>query len=94
MDDRGTCHIWSTTGFSTTTQGVTFGSYSWELTAASGPNYSTALNGPSSTNLTAVLANAASVSIDIDVPVGGSFGYYLQWDLVGQPTGRFGVSVR
>ena len=85
--------IWSTTGFSTTT-GVTFGSYSWELTAASGPNYSTALNGPSSTNLTALLANAASVSIDIDVPVGGSFGYYLQWDLsVNQPGGLGSVSV-
>src|SRR5580692_8547511 len=72
--------IWSTTGFSTTT-GVTAGSYSWELTAASGPNYNTALTGPSSTALTALLANAASISIDIDVPVGGSFGYYLQWDL-------------
>ncbi len=85
--------IWSTTGFSTTT-GVTAGSYSWELTAASGPNYNTALTGPASTNLTALLANAASVSIDIDVPVGGSFGYYLQWDLsVNQPGGLGSVSV-
>jgi len=85
--------IWSTTGFSTTT-GVTAGTYSWELTAASGPNYSTALTGPSSTALTALLANAASVSVDIDVPTGGSFGYYLQWDLsVNQPGGLGSVSV-
>ncbi|HEY1717433.1 MAG TPA: hypothetical protein VGH42_03960, partial [Verrucomicrobiae bacterium] len=85
--------IWSTTAFSTT-PGVTAGTYSWELTAASGPNYNTALTGPSSTNLTALLANAASVSVDVDVPVGGSFGYYLQWDLsVNQPGGLGSVSV-
>jgi hypothetical protein len=85
--------IWSSGGFSTTT-GVTAGLYSWELTAASGPNYNTAIAGPSSTNLTTLLANAASVSVDVDVPVGGSFGYYLQWDLsVNQPGGLGSVSV-
>jgi hypothetical protein len=85
--------IWSTAGFSKTT-GVTAGVYSWELTAASGPDYNTALTGPSSTALTSLLANAGSVSVDIDVPVGGSFGYYLQWDLsVNQPGGLGSVSV-
>src|SRR5271170_5317645 len=52
--------IWSTTGFSTTT-GVTAGAYSWNLTAASGPDYGLALTGPSSTNLTTLLGNAASI---------------------------------
>ncbi len=61
---------WTSTGFSTTA-GVTAGSYSWELTAASGPDYGLALTGPSSTNLTALLANAASVSLDVLTPTFG-----------------------
>ena len=72
--------IWPTTGFSTTT-GVTAGTYSWNLTAVSGPDYGLALTGPSSTNLTTLLENAASISIDVLTPVAGSFGYYQQWDV-------------
>jgi hypothetical protein len=86
-------NIWTTTGFSTTT-GVTAGSYSWQLTASSGPDYGAALQGPSSTALTAILANTASISIDVATPVSGCFGYYLQWDLViSQPGGLGYVSV-
>ncbi len=85
--------IWSTTGFSTTT-GVTAGSYSWNLTAASGPDYGVALVGPSSTALTAQLENAGSISIDVLTPVSGSFGYYQQWDLqVNQPGGAGTISL-
>ncbi|HEX4122866.1 MAG TPA: hypothetical protein VH619_19800, partial [Verrucomicrobiae bacterium] len=86
-------NIWSTTGFSTTT-GVTAGSYSWQLTAAQGPDYGAALQGPSSTSLTAILAKTVSISLDVDVPAGGSFGYYEQWDLeVDQPGGAGNQSV-
>jgi hypothetical protein len=86
-------NIWSTTGFSTTT-GVTAGTYSWQLTASSGPDYGAALQGPSSTALTAILANTASISIDVSTPVAGDFGYYEQWDLViSQPGGIGYVSV-
>jgi len=86
-------NIWTTTGFSTTT-GVTAGTYSWQLTASGGPNYGAALQGPSSTALTGILANTASISIDVSTPESGSFGYYLQWDLViSQPGGLGYVSV-
>jgi hypothetical protein len=84
---------WTTTGFSTTT-GVTADTYSWQLTASKSPDYGAALQGPSSTNLTAVLAKTLSISLDLDVPAGGSFGYYEQWDLViSQPGGIGNVSV-
>src|SRR5580698_3067300 len=85
--------IWSTTGFSTST-GVTAGTYSWNLTAASGPDYGLALTGPSSTTLTTQLLNAGSISIDVLTPVSGSFGGYLQVDLeVNQPGGAGTISV-
>src|SRR5208282_2213208 len=85
--------IWSTTGFSTTT-GVTSGTYSWNLTAATGPDYGVALTGPSSTNLTVLLGDAASISIDVLTPVSGSFGYYQQWDVqVNQPGGAGTISL-
>src|SRR5215469_11451324 len=84
---------WTTTGYSTTT-GVTAGTYSWNLTAASNPDYGVALVGPSSTTLTTQLINAGSVSIDVLTPVGGSFGYYLQFDLeVNQPGGAGTISL-
>jgi hypothetical protein len=85
--------IWSTTGFPADT-GVTDGGYSWQLTAASGPDYGAALQGPLSTALTATLANTASISLDLDTPAAGDFGYYEQWDLViSQPGGIGYVSV-
>jgi hypothetical protein len=64
--------------FSSTT-GVTDGSYSLAITGTgtSGPNYGQMLYSPSSAALTALLANASSISIDFYAP-SGSFGYYLQ----------------
>ncbi|HXR04820.1 MAG TPA: PEP-CTERM sorting domain-containing protein [Verrucomicrobiae bacterium] len=67
---------WTSGGFSTTT-GVTQGSYSWILNAAGSPDYGAALGGTASTALTADLANAASVSVDV-YATGFS---YMQWDL-------------
>jgi hypothetical protein len=84
---------WTTTGFSTSS-GVTAGTYSWNLTAASSPDYGPALQGPSSVGLTTSLINAGSVSIDVLTPVAGSFGYYQQWDLhVVQPGGAGDISL-
>ncbi len=84
---------WTTTGFSTTT-GATSGLYSWNLTAATSPDFGTALAGPSSTALAALLANAGSLSVDVLTPVAGSFGDYLLFDLhVVQPGGLGDVSL-
>lgn len=69
--------IWTSGGFSTTS-GVTAGLYSWSLVASANPGYAFSIGGTASTALTAELANAASVSVD--VLAGGSFGYQ-QWDL-------------
>jgi hypothetical protein len=83
---------WTSEGFSTNT-GVTAGSYSWELTAATSPNYGAALQSPSSTSLTAAMSSPGSIDLDVLVPKAGSFGYYLQWDLVvDQPGGLGSVS--
>jgi hypothetical protein len=83
---------WTTTAFSTNT-GVTAGTYSWELTAASSPDYGAALQGPSSTALTTLMADASQITLDVLAPTAGSFGYYLQWDLVvSQPGGLGNVS--
>ncbi len=76
---------WTSGGFSTTT-GVTSGNYSWILNAAAGPDYGTALGGPSSTLLTSQLANAASVSVDV-FATGFS---YMQWDLTINQSGGLG----
>jgi hypothetical protein len=67
---------WSSVGFSTTT-GVTSGFYSWEITGDS--SYGPAVTSPSSTALTAELANASSVSVDV-LSTSGSFGGWDQWD--------------
>jgi hypothetical protein len=84
---------WTTTGFNTGT-GVTAGTYSWNLTAAGGPDYGVALVGPSSTALTTQLLNAGSISLDVLTPVGGSFGFFQQWDLaVNQPGGAGTISL-
>ena len=68
--------IWTSGGFSTTT-GVTQGTYSWILTASGSPDYGTAIGGTASTALTAELADAASVSVDV-YATGFS---YMQWSL-------------
>lgn len=68
-------------GFSSTT-GVTDGNYSLSITGTgnAGPNYAQMLLSPATTQLTSVLANAASVSLDVYAPP-NSFGYYLQFDV-------------
>ena len=84
---------WTSDGFSTTT-GVTSGTYSWELTAASETYGKDALTGPSSTALTALLGNASSITLDVDVPTAGSFGWWMQCDMwVNQPGGVGSVSL-
>ncbi|MGA2750510.1 MAG: hypothetical protein ABSG59_17195 [Verrucomicrobiota bacterium] len=84
---------WTSVGFSTTV-GVTAGSYSWELSPTSETYGLDALTGPSSTNLTALLANAASISLDVDVPTAGSFGWWMQCDMwVNQPGGLGSMSL-
>jgi hypothetical protein len=76
---------WTSAGFSTTT-GVTAGTYSWMLTAAASPDYAGAIGGTASTALTAELANAASVSVDV-YATGFS---YMQWDLTLNQNGGLG----
>ena len=68
-----------TAGFSTTT-GVTDGSYSLSLTGTANPSYGQMLGSPSTTLLTSELAGASALSFDVYAP-GGSFGYYLQFDV-------------
>ncbi len=84
---------WTSGGFSTTT-GVTQGTYSWQLNATS-VDYGPTLQGPSSTNLTELMANAASLSMDVVVKTNGpTFGFGLQIDLeVNQPGGAGTISV-
>jgi hypothetical protein len=81
---------WTSAGFSTNT-GVTAGTYSWELTTTNA-DYGTVLQGPSSTALTALLADAGQITLDVLVPVAGSFGYYQQWNLVVNQPGGLGTS--
>jgi hypothetical protein len=63
-----------------TTQGVTDGSYSLDLTYASSPTYGTPMYSTYSSSLTSILANNPSVSLDVYTPP-ASFGYYLQIQL-------------
>ncbi len=84
---------WTSTGFSTT-NGVTQGTYSWTLTATS-VDYGPTLQGPSSTNLTLLMANADSLSMDIQLSSNApAFGFGVQIDLeVNQPGGAGTISV-
>jgi PEP-CTERM motif len=62
------------------TQGVTDGSFSLDLTYASSPNYGTPMSSANSSSLTSILANNPSVSLDVFTP-SSSFGFYLQIQL-------------
>ena len=64
-----------------TVNGVTNGTYSLSITGTgtSGPNYGQMCQGPSSVNLTDMLARAQSINLDIFTPP-GSFGFFLQFD--------------
>jgi len=63
-----------------TSQGVTAGSYSLDLTYASNPTYGTPMFSAYDSSLTAMLANNPSVSLDVYTPP-ASFGFYLQIQL-------------
>jgi hypothetical protein len=69
-----------TSGFSSTT-GVTNGSYSLAITSAgeTSPDYGQLLYSPSTLALTNILANASSLSLDVDTSP-GAFGYYAAFD--------------
>lgn len=85
---------WTSDGFSTS-NGVTQGSYSWKL-STTGVDYGRTLQGPSSTNLTALMMNAASLSMDIlpDTNTPPIFNWGIQIDLeVNQPGGAGTISV-
>ena len=70
---------WTSTGF-VTSPGVTDQTYSWQLTAGQGPNYSFALGGTASTAITSLLSIPGQIiSIDVLCPA-GSFSYQ-QWTL-------------
>lgn len=69
---------YSTAGFSTTT-GVTNQTYSWIVSGTAGPTYGSMFEGPQTLANTALLSVATSLSIDVQVPTGGDFGWYLQW---------------
>jgi hypothetical protein len=85
---------WTSLGF-INTNGATQGSYSWKL-ASTGVDYGPTLQGPASTNLTLLMANADSVNMDIvvDPSAAPRFGFGLQIDLeVNQPGGAGTISV-
>ena len=67
------------TGSFNTTNGVTDGSYSLALTGLTYPNYAQLLSTPTSTNLTALLADCVSVSISVYVP-SNAFANWLCFD--------------
>lgn len=85
---------WTSVGFSTS-NGVTQGSYSWKL-STTGVDYGPTLQGPASTNLTLLMMNAASLSMDIlpDTNTSPNFNWGIQIDLeVNQPGGVGTMSV-
>lgn len=73
---------YATAGFDTSI-GVTDQTHSWKVSGGpAGPNYGGLLSGPSTTGLTSLLANADKILIDVTVPTGGDFGWYLQWTAI------------
>ena len=84
---------WTSVGFNTT-KGVTQGSYSWELNTT-GVDYGPTLQGPASTSLTLLMANADSVTMTLVVGTNApQFNWGIQIDLsVSQPGGVGTMSV-
>src|SRR4051794_17845786 len=70
---------WTSAGFSNTT-GVTNQSFSWNLHGASGFTYGQLIDGPSTIANTTLLANSATVSLDVLAV--GDFGFGQQWAMV------------
>ncbi len=84
---------WTSVGFSTA-KGVTQGSYSWELNTT-GTDYGPTLQGPASTDMTMLMANADSVTMTLVVGTNApQFNWGIQIDLeVSQPGGVGTMSV-
>ncbi len=84
---------WTSVGFSTA-KGVTQGSYSWQLNTTA-VDYGATLQGPASTNLTLLMANADSVTMTLVVGTNApQFNWGIQIDLsVSQPGGVGFMSV-
>jgi hypothetical protein len=73
---------YSTAGFDTAV-GVTNQTYSWKIAGGTaGPDYGGFIQSPSTTALTSTLANASELLVDLTVPTGGDFGWYLQWTAI------------
>lgn len=73
---------YASAGFNTAT-GVTDQTYSWQISGGTaGPNYGGFLESPSTTALTSTLASAGQLLIDVTVPTGGDFGWFLQWTAI------------
>jgi hypothetical protein len=73
---------YATAGFDASV-GVTDQTYSWTIAGGTaGPNYGAFIEGPSTMALTSTLASAAQLSVDVTVPTGGDFGWFLQWSAV------------
>jgi hypothetical protein len=73
---------YATAGFDTSI-GVTDQTYSWKIAGGpAGPNYGGLFSGTATTGLTSILANADKLLIDVTVPTGGDFGWFLQWTAV------------
>jgi hypothetical protein len=88
-DGWTTSSPWTSTGFSPST--------GWTLTASSGPGYGGALTLPYTQGaLTAAVIGMTptdTISLDVTTP-GGSFGYYLQFDLdIYSSSGVYGASL-
>lgn len=73
---------YSTAGFDASI-GVTDQAASWKIAGGTaGPNYGGFLASPSTMGLTSLLANADQLLIDVTVPTGGDFGWFLQWTAI------------
>lgn len=70
---------YSIAGYSTAT-GVTDGSYSIEIIGTASPSYGQLLVGPSSTGLTDLLEDSATISIQVTTDAG--FGFGTQWSAI------------
>jgi hypothetical protein len=73
---------YATAGYDTGV-GVTNQTYSWKIAGGTaGPSYGGFIEGPSTMALTSALAGADQLLIDVTVPTGGDFGWYLQWTAI------------
>ena len=73
---------YATAGFDTAI-GVTDQTYSWQIAGGTaGPDYGGFIEGPSTMALTSTLAGADQLLVDVTVPTGGDFGWYLQWTAI------------